>query len=76
VVDMSAAAVTARLREMARLLAVRGRVDKGVDMSPRQLTARIQTLGARSDMCRRLVKVGEPLRAADFRSLRGSRGKG
>jgi hypothetical protein len=76
VVDMGAAAVTARLREVARLLAERGRVAKGVDMSPAQVTARLRTLGALSDMCRRLVEVGAPLRAAGAPGLKSSRGRG
>lgn len=63
-VDMGPAAVTARLREMAQLLGRRGFVAKGVDMSPAAVTARLRTLGALSDMCRRLVAVGKGLSAA------------
>lgn len=59
--DMSASAVTARLREVSRLLAERGFVSKGVDMSREAVTARLRTLGALSDMCRRLVEVGPRL---------------
>jgi hypothetical protein len=54
---MRPGAVTARLQHVARLLADRGFVAKGVDMSPRAITARLQTLGALSDMCRRLGQV-------------------
>lgn len=53
-VDMRTPAVTARLREMARLLAERGFVDKGVDMSRAAVTARLKTLSALSTMCLRL----------------------
>jgi hypothetical protein len=62
VVDMRPEAVTARLREMSRLLAERGFVAKGVDMSSPAVTARLKTLGALSDMCRRLGPVGSRLR--------------
>lgn len=58
----SQAVVTFRLRELARLLDARGFVTKGVDMSSAAVTARLRMLGALSDMCRRLVKVGERLR--------------
>jgi hypothetical protein len=68
VVDMRAPAVTARLREVGRLLAERGLVPKGVDMSPAQVTARLKTLGALSDMCRRLVRAGVGLRAGTTRA--------
>jgi len=54
-------AVTERLREIARLLARRGFVTKGIDMSPEGVTARLKTLGALSDMCRRLGVVGRQL---------------
>jgi hypothetical protein len=46
---------------MSRLLTERGWIQKGVDMSPRALTTRLQTLGALSDMCRRLAAVGQRL---------------
>lgn len=62
-VDMSAEAVTDRLREIERLRAARGSHRKGVDMSAEAVTARLRTLGSLSDMCLRLVKIGEPLRA-------------
>lgn len=61
-VDWQPAAVTARLRELSRLLAARGFVVKGVDMSPPAVTARLKILGGLSDMCLRLAKVGERLR--------------
>jgi hypothetical protein len=60
--DMSAAAVTARLRVMAELLAHRGFVTKGVDMSPAAVTARLRVMGSLADMCRRLAEVGPRLR--------------
>ena len=60
-VDMRSEAVTARLRELSRLLAQRGFVVKGVDMSRPAVTARLRTLGALSDMCRRLKPVGKHL---------------
>ena len=53
-VDMRATAVTARLREMARLLAERGFVDRGVDMSRDAVTERLKTMSALSTMCLRL----------------------
>jgi hypothetical protein len=54
-------AVTERLREVARQLARRGLVAKGVDMSRSAVTARLKTLAALSDMCLRLVAIGRPL---------------
>jgi hypothetical protein len=62
VVDMSARAVTARLREAARLLSGRGFVKKGVDMSASAITARLRAQGALSDMCRRLGPLRSRLR--------------
>jgi hypothetical protein len=62
VVDMSPAGVTARLREMAALLAARGFIAKGVDMSREAVTGRLQAMGALSDMCRKLAAVGKRLR--------------
>jgi hypothetical protein len=64
VVDMSRTAVTARLREMAALLAARGFVAKGVDMSPAAVAGRLRAMGALSDMCRKLAAVGGRLRPA------------
>lgn len=58
---MAASEVTARLREMARLLAERGFVRKGIDMSPPAITGRLRMLGALSDMCRRLGSAGRRL---------------
>jgi hypothetical protein len=59
---MAPDAVTWRLRRVAELLAARGIVTKGVDMSPHAVTARLAVLGSLSDMCRRLAKIGQPLR--------------
>ena len=61
-VDMSAAAVTRRLRELDRLLAERGFRPKGVDMSPTAVLSRLRAMGGLSDMCRRLLGVGKRLR--------------
>jgi len=55
---MSSAAVTARLREMSALLARRGLVAKGVDMSPAAVSGRLATWSALSEMCRRLAALG------------------
>jgi hypothetical protein len=54
---MRAPAVTARLREMARLLSERGLRPKGVDMSPASVTSRLRSLGTLSDACRRLGRA-------------------
>ena len=62
-VDMSAAAVTHRLREIDRLLSEQGPREKGVDMSAAAITSRMRVLGSLSDMCRRLGAVGVDLRA-------------
>jgi len=62
VVDLGPEAVTERLRELSRLLDARGFVNKQVDMSPAALTSRLRTMASLSDMCRRLVEVGERLR--------------
>jgi hypothetical protein len=59
---MSSSAVTLRLREIDRLLALQGVRSKGVDMSPAAVTARLRTLGSLSDMCLRLVEIGMPRR--------------
>jgi hypothetical protein len=59
---MSPGAVTARLREMARLLEERGAVSKGVDMSAAAISGRLRLMGALSDMCRRLGAAGAGLR--------------
>ncbi len=53
-VDMRAQAITSRLREAARLLAERGFVDKGIDMSRAAVTDRLKTMSALSSMCLRL----------------------
>jgi hypothetical protein len=57
VVDLSPAAITARLREMGALLARRGRLDKGPDMTGPAITARLRMLGTLSDACRRLGRA-------------------
>ena len=57
VVDMSAAAVTARLVTMAKLLRARGFVCKGVDMSPAEVTVRLRVMAELSSMCRRLGRA-------------------
>jgi hypothetical protein len=54
VVDMSAAAVTARLVSMAKLLRARGFVCKGVGMSPTEVTGRLRAMAELSSMCQRL----------------------
>lgn len=56
-VDMRAQAVTSRLREVARLLADRGFVDKSVDMSSAAVTDRLKTMSALSSMCLRLQRA-------------------
>ncbi|HZA50219.1 MAG TPA: hypothetical protein VE549_05730 [Myxococcaceae bacterium] len=61
-VDMHSEAITARLREVSRLLTERGHVRKGVDMSSNAISGRLRTLGALSDMCRRLQAIGEQLK--------------
>jgi hypothetical protein len=62
VVDYGPQAITARLRELARLLSARGFVSKDVDMSAAAITARVRTMASLSDMCRRLGAVGPRLR--------------
>jgi hypothetical protein len=54
---MRPAAVTARLREIGRLLSERGPRPKGVDMSPASVTSRLRSLGCLSDACRRLGRA-------------------
>jgi hypothetical protein len=55
-------AVSARLREMARLFAQRGFVVKGVDMSSAAVSARLRMMASLSDLCRRLAPIGQRLR--------------
>jgi hypothetical protein len=55
-------AVSARLREMARLLAQRGFVSKGVDMSSAAVSTRLRSMASLSDLCRRLAPIGQRLR--------------
>lgn len=56
-VDMSREAVSARLRDVARLLHERGFVNKDVDMSRTAVTFRLQCMAALSTMCLRLGKA-------------------
>lgn len=60
--ELDAATVTQRLQQMARLLAARGFVPKGVDMSPPAVTDRLRTWSALTDACRRLVHLGASAR--------------
>lgn len=69
-VDMSPDAVKARLRELSDHLKARGFVTKGVDMTPAAVTGRLKVLAALSDMCLRLVSVGEGVRASASRETR------
>ena len=69
-VDMTPAAVTARLRHAARLFAQRGFVTKGVDMSPGAVTTRLRTQAALSTMCQRLAAMGSVLRVPPDRAPR------
>jgi predicted deacylase len=66
VVDMRPKAVTARLRQVARMLAERGFVDKGVDMSRTAVTDRLKTMSALSTMCLRLQTAKITVRTADL----------
>lgn len=56
-VDMSREAISARLRDMARLLDERGFASKGVDISRTAVTLRLQSMAALSTMCLRLGKA-------------------
>ena len=60
-VDMGRDAISARLREMARLFAERGLVSKDVDMSSAAISARLRTMASLSDLCRRLAPIGRRL---------------
>jgi hypothetical protein len=62
VVDMSKSAVTCRLRELSRLLRERGFIPKAIVMTKEAVTTRLKMMGALSDLCRRLGRVGEQLR--------------
>lgn len=53
-IDMSPAAVTARLREVGALLAARGFIKKGVAMSAEAVTARLRVMAGLSDLCFKL----------------------
>jgi hypothetical protein len=55
--DMRPQAITARLREIGRLLREQGPRDKGVDMSAPAVTARLRSLGGLADACRRLGRA-------------------
>jgi hypothetical protein len=72
-IDMGAAAVTARLRELAVRLAERGFILKGVDMSVEAVTGRLRAMGSLSDMCRRLAPLGARLRDLEAADRRGDR---
>jgi hypothetical protein len=61
VVDMSKSAVTSRLREVSRLLRESGFRSKATVMTKVAVTTRLKTMGALSDLCRRLGRVGEQL---------------
>jgi len=50
-------AVTARVREVARLLEQRGFVSKGVDMSRTAVTRRLASMASLSSMCLRLTRA-------------------
>ena len=56
-VAMSREAISARLRDMARLLDERGFASKGVDISRTAVTLRLQSMAALSTMCLRLGKA-------------------
>ena len=56
-VDMGREAVSARLRDLARLLDERGFLNKGIDMSRTAVTFRLQSMAALSNMCLRLGKA-------------------
>ena len=56
-VDMGREAVSARLRDVARLLDERGFLNKGIDMSRTAVTLRLQSMAALSTMCLRLGKA-------------------
>lgn len=56
-VDMRREAVTARVREVARLLEQRGFVSKGVDMSRTAVTLRLASMASLSTMCLRLTRA-------------------
>ena len=61
-IDFDPAAVTARLREVGRLLEARGFVPKRIDMRPAAVTARLRVMAGLSDMCRELSNLGQGLR--------------
>lgn len=56
-VDMGPHAISFRLRLAARMLAERGFVDKGVDMSRTAVTLRLKSMAALSAMCLRLRRA-------------------
>lgn len=53
-IDMSASAITERLKTMARMQELQGFVKKGVDMSPGAVTQRLQMQSALSSLCQKL----------------------
>ena len=56
-IDLSAAAVEARLREVSRLRDARRR-RPDVDMSPRAVERRLRKVSELRDLCRRLAEFG------------------
>lgn len=58
-VDMDPAAITDRLRHVAQLLREKGWSKKGVDLSSSAVSERLRTMGSLSDLCRRLMLVGQ-----------------
>lgn len=60
-VDYSPEAVSARLREVARLtdLSPEKRLDYKIDYSPEAVSRRLRKASALRDACRKLVAVGE-----------------
>ena len=63
-VDMSAAAVSARLERMAEASRLRGRPWAAIDMSLEAVSARLTALGALCDMCLQLRALGKRAREA------------
>ena len=63
-VDMSAAAVSARLESMAEASRLHGRPWAAIDMSLEAVSARLAALGALCDMCLQLRALGERAREA------------
>jgi hypothetical protein len=69
-VDMSSAAIDARLREASRLagsLRPEHRLDTKIDMSPTAVAARLKEASDLLDVCRELARAGAAWRAAGRR---------